>query len=417
MVRRSPSFGGALFLTGTLALGNSAAMAATDPADLVLTDAKVYTADANHTMAQAIAVRDGRIVYVGDNAGVRSFVGPATKVERLEGRLVLPGLIDSHVHADEMVRLDVCDLMNQPKSLAEIASFVQRCIRQYRIADGEWVVVRHWNYSYGNHPDESHPTLRAALDAATTRHPVHLDGDDGHHSAFNSAALARARNAAGATIGYSRATLRGELQRYSRLVGVDVAGEPNGTINDDGRDPIDVPSTFSLDLAVLMKDPGRVTALLNSAGITGILDPRVSPEALQLYDALEREGKLTVRAHVALYFDPDAALNADGKLDLDRLVAQAVALRERYAHDSLMRADIAGLSAVQQEFTTKLAPALSQQLKMTPDQFNGFVSQKFPAVAAGMAVYGYAAAVDGESLRQAGAVVFDNMTDLVDLLA
>ena len=49
------------------------------------------------------------------------------------------------------------------------------------------------------------------------------------------------------------------------------------------------------------------------------------------------------------------------------------------------RADIAGLSAVQMEFSTKLAPALSQQLKMTPDQFNGFVSQQFPAVAAGMA--------------------------------
>lgn len=48
------------------------------------------------------------------------------------------------------------------------------------------------------------------------------------------------------------------------------------------------------------------------------------------------------------------------------------------------RADIAGLSAVQSEFTTKLAPALSQQLKMTPEQFNGFVSQNFPAVAAGM---------------------------------
>ncbi len=324
---------------GVLVISNGLALAAPSPADLVLTDARIYTADAARSMAEAVAVRDGRIVYVGKKEGAQAFIGPATKVEHLGGRLVLPGLIDSHVHADEMVRLDVCDLKNEPKSLSEITAFVQECIRRYKIADGDWVVVRHWNYSYGNTPDDAHPTLRAALDLATTRSPVHLDGDDGHHSAFNSAALARAHNAAGATIGYSRATLRGELQRYSRLVGVDVAGEPNGTINDDGRNPIDVPSTFLLDLSVLMKDPGRVTVLLNSAGITGILDPRVSPEALPLYDALELNGKLTVRAHVALYFDPDSIQTPDGQPDWDRMVSTAVALRERYAHDPLIRAD------------------------------------------------------------------------------
>lgn len=324
---------------GVLAAFSGLALAAPKPADLVLTDARIYTADRARSMAEALAVRDGRIVYVGKIAGAQAFIGPATKVAHLGGRLVLPGLIDSHVHADEMVRLDVCDLKNEPKSLAEITAFVQECIRRYKITDGDWVVARHWNYSYGNAPDESHPTLRAALDLASPRSPVHLDGDDGHHSAFNSLALARARNAAGVTIGYSRASLRGELQRYSRLVGVDVAGEPNGTINDDGRNPIDVPSTFSLDLSILMKDPGRITALLNSSGITGILDPRVSPEALPLYDALERGGKLTMRAHVALYFDPDSTQTAEGQPDWDRMVSTAVALRERYAHDPLIRAD------------------------------------------------------------------------------
>jgi hypothetical protein len=328
-----------LALAGALAICNGLALAAPMPADLVLTDARIYTADAARSMAEAVAVRDGRIVYVGKKAGAQAFIGPATKVEHLGGRLVLPGLIDSHVHADEMVRLDVCDLKNEPKSLAGITAFVQECIRRYQIADGDWVVVRHWNYSYGNVPDASHPTLRAALDLASARSPVHLDGDDGHHSAFNSLALARARNAAGATIGYSRATLRGELQRYSRLVGVDVAGEPNGTVNDDGRNPLDVPSTFMLDLGILMKDPGRVTALLNSAGITGILDPRVSPQALQLFDELEKSSKLTVRAHIALYFDPESMQTPNGQPDWDRMVSTAVALRERYAHDPLIRAD------------------------------------------------------------------------------
>jgi predicted amidohydrolase YtcJ len=319
--------------------------AAPAPAELVITDAKIYTADAARHMAKALALRHGRIVYVGTGAGARAYVGPRTRLRPLHGRLLLPGLIDSHVHADEIVPLDVCDLKNAPKSLAEISAFVQGCIQHYQVADGEWVVVRHWNYSYGNQPDATHPSLRAALDLATTRNPVHLDGDDGHHSAFNSMALARARSAAGTVVGYSRATLRAELQQYRRLVGVDVAGEPDGTANDEARNPLDMPSTFSLDLAELMKDPGRVTALLNGAGITAILDPRVSPETMPLYETLERSGDLSVRVHVALYFDPQLVLNATGQPDWDRMVAQASALRAKYARDPLIRADTVKLYA------------------------------------------------------------------------
>ena len=319
--------------------------AAVTPADVVLTDARIYTADAARTTARALAIRDGRIVYVGSSAGVKTYIGSGTRVERLAGRLVLPGLIDSHVHADEIVPLDVCDLKNESKSLAEITAFVQGCIQRYRIAAGDWVIVRHWNYSYGNQPDAAHPTLRAALDLASIHNPVHLDGDDGHHSAFNSLALARAKNGAGARVGYTRATLGGDLQKHRRLVGVDVAGEPNGTVNDDGRNPLDLPSTFSLDLVELMKAPGRVTALLNSAGITAILDPRVSPEAVSLYDTLEKNGELTVRASLAIYLDPELLQTAAGQPDWDRMVSEASALRARYAHDPLIRADIVKLFA------------------------------------------------------------------------
>jgi predicted amidohydrolase YtcJ len=85
--------------------------------------------------------------------------------------------------------------------------------------------------------------------------------------------------------------------------------------------------------------------LLNSAGITGILDPRVSPEALQLFDALEKSSKLTVRAHVALYFDPEEMQTTEGQPDWDRIVSTAVALRARYAHDPLIRADVVKIFA------------------------------------------------------------------------
>ena len=191
---------------GLCALANAADTPA--PADLVIIDAKIYTADAKHSMAQALAVRAGKIVFVGSKAEAAHWIGPQTKVETQNGRLVLPGLFDSHIHPSGIVDLDVCDLKSAAKSLKEMTAFVADCIRRYKIPDGEWVTVRQWNFSNGNEPDAAHPTLRAALDLASTTRPIQLQGNDGHHGAFNSAALARAI-AAGKKIGYSKATLAG----------------------------------------------------------------------------------------------------------------------------------------------------------------------------------------------------------------
>ncbi len=182
------------------------------PADLVITDAKIYTADANRSMADAIAFSAGTIVFVGSKAGAEGWIGPRTTVERQGGRLILPGLFDSHIHPGGIVDLDVCDLKSAPKSLEEMTDFVSACIERYKIPAGEWVSVRQWNFSNGNDPDAAHPTLRAALDLASTAHPIQLLGNDGHHGAFNSAALARAADAAGRKIGYSKQSLAGEFK-------------------------------------------------------------------------------------------------------------------------------------------------------------------------------------------------------------
>jgi predicted amidohydrolase YtcJ len=72
-------------------------------------DGKIYTEDAHHRTVQALAVRDGRLVYVGTNAGAEKLIGPKTQVERLGGKLVLPGLIDAHIHPTGIVKVDACD--------------------------------------------------------------------------------------------------------------------------------------------------------------------------------------------------------------------------------------------------------------------------------------------------------------------
>src|SRR5437660_12816037 len=91
-----------------------AGAADTPAADVVLSDAKIYTVDKSHSIAEALAVRDGKIVFVGSSAEARSWVGLQTRVEKLGGRLVLPGLVDAHIHPLDIADLDVRDLDHHP---------------------------------------------------------------------------------------------------------------------------------------------------------------------------------------------------------------------------------------------------------------------------------------------------------------
>jgi len=239
-----------ILLSATLLPAANAA--ANTPADLVVTEARIYTAS-DHGYAEALAVSGDRLVYVGSKSGAAEWIGPATKVENLHGRLVLPGIIDSHIHPSGIVDLDVCDLDSKAKSLGELTVFVRGCIERYKIPAGEWVNVRQWNFADNNRPDSTHPTLRAALDLASTQHPIQLLGNDGHHGAFNSMALARAKNAKGERIGFTRATLATDFAAVARLVGVDANGAPNGTANEEARYIMDATFMLFVDLPEVMK--------------------------------------------------------------------------------------------------------------------------------------------------------------------
>jgi hypothetical protein len=316
------------------------------PADVVVTDARIYTAGAHREMAEALAMRDGRFVYVGDAQGAKEWIGPRTKLLRLAGKLVLPGLIDSHVHPLDIVEFDVCDLKSKPRrTLSELSSFVHACVLKYRPARGQWLFVYQWNYTGGNQPDRAFRTLRAALDAAAPDNPVELLGNDGHHGAYNSKALELAQDAAGRRIGWSKATLAGEFARFAKLVGVDDMGEPNGILTEEARYTME---TITMDyghLEDVLKVPERITQRLNSAGITGMLDAMAAPEGLAVYDKLLARGQLTVRTTLAQYYDPEAFRQPDGRVDYAAMVAKASAVREKYAASALVQADTVKLFA------------------------------------------------------------------------
>ena len=335
----------AVFIIAAPCLSGVSAAADNKPADLVVTEARIYTATANHDYAQALAVRDGRIVFVGSNDEAAKWIGPQTKTESLRGELVLPGIIDSHIHATGIVELDVCDLKSEPKSLAALTEFVRGCIKRYKTPASEWLSVRQWNFSDGNQPDAAHPTLRAALDLASKDVPIQLLGNDGHHGAFNGAGLARAMNAKGVPVGLSRATLATDFAKYSKLIGVDAHGEPNGNLNEEARALTGAPNLLVVDLPAVTKEPQKVTERLNSVGITGILDPLVTPEIRVVYDALEQRGQLTIRARFAQFYDPDQFRDDGGKVDYRKMVETAIAVRAKYANDPLIRANFVKLFA------------------------------------------------------------------------
>jgi predicted amidohydrolase YtcJ len=315
------------------------------PADMVITNARVYTASPAHGLAESFAVRDGKIVFVGTSSAGAEWVGPRTTVKDLHGQFVLPGLTDSHVHATAIVDIDTCDLKSEPKSLAELSAFVRACIDRYAIPAGEWVNVSQWNLANGNQPDAEHPTLRAALDLASKDRPVQLIGNDGHHSAYNSFALANAKTADGRRIGLSRKTLRKEFAPVAKLVGVDAHGEPNGNVNENARDLMGGPNILLVTLPEVSKVPEKIMQRLNSVGITNILDPLVTPEILAVYDNLQHQGRLTVRPTLAQYYDPAQFHNAKGHVDYDAMVSRAIVVRDKYAHDPMIRANVVKLFA------------------------------------------------------------------------
>ena len=167
---------------------HAAADAAAPPADMVYRNGYVYTVDETDSVRQALAVRGGRIVYVGDNAGARPLIGKATKVIDLHGRMLMPGLIDAHMHPQSGgSRLLNCSLNYEPLTVPQFQARIQACLDQDKQKDpGRWLVVVNW-FQQGMQPDGV-ATTAATLDALKTTRPVIVRSSFGHSAQLNSRA-------------------------------------------------------------------------------------------------------------------------------------------------------------------------------------------------------------------------------------
>jgi len=278
------------------------------PADLAFFGGRIFTADTARSEAQAVAVREGRIVYVGSTEGLQPYLAERTEVVDLEGRMLLPGFHDTHVHpVSGGVEAGECDL-NAAEKREDVVSMVSACA-EGTPAD-QW--IRGGGYQLPLFPDGA--PSRDLLDSIIGDRPAFLNSSDAHSAWVSSRALA----IAGITRDTRPPAPDGVIVRTE-------TGEPQGTLRESAMELVErhlPPRTDSEILAGLER--GLATAA--SFGITTVHEARAGEAFLRAYASAADRSLLTARAIVALTVDPRRG---------SEQVTELAELRRRYARQDV----------------------------------------------------------------------------------
>ncbi len=304
------ALGVTLTATCTVALGDGTRTIA----DSVYRDGYVYTVDAAGTAAQAIGIARGRIVYVGNDEGVKSFIDKNTRVVDLQGHMVMPGLIDGHMHP-VIAGIDLlkCNLNYESLAVADFQRRIQACLDQrHSDAPDAWLEVVNW-FRYGMSP-KGVAVTRTTLDALRTQRPILVRDSFGHSSLANSRALVLAK-----VTPESKDPAGGRIDR-------DAAGAPTGILEDAAQEAVGalLPKPTPKDYVA-----GARAALdaLRRQGITTFLDAIGDEVDIDAVATLERDGALTARAHFAPLIRPAEAPDPEAAR---KAVARVTAVAKKY---------------------------------------------------------------------------------------
>lgn len=248
-------------------------------ADLILHNGKVVTVDKSFSVHEAVAVQDGRILRVSTNAEILKLKGPRTAVHDLQGKMVLPGLIDSHVHPTGACMTEFDHPIPEMETIQDVLNYIQG--RTKALAPGEWIVVR--QVFITRLKEQRYPS-RAELDAAAPKHPVlYSTGPD---ASVNTLAMKLSKIDKDFKVTDGGA---GFAEKDPKT------GEPTGILRNctryvksqpSGRQATDSDRTERL--LALFKD-------YNSVGLTGIIDRDASGGAINQYHTLRDNKLLTLR--------------------------------------------------------------------------------------------------------------------------
>lgn len=262
-------------------LAGLGAAGAQPAADLVLLNGKVWTANELQPRAEAVASIGPRIVAVGASADIRKWVGPATRVIDLRGRLVTPGFNDAHVHffsgGAGLSGVQLRDARSQAEFRDRIAAFAAK------LPDDRWITGGDWDHE--NWSPAELPT-RQLIDGVTANHPVFVSRLDGHMALANSLALKVA--------GITRET----------------PDPPGGAIVRDARgDPAGVLKDAAMELVRRVIPPPRPAGIADALraalcyaaanGVTSVQDMSATLDVFAGYQILLGKGELTARVYGA----------------------------------------------------------------------------------------------------------------------
>lgn len=253
-------------------------------ADLALINGKIITVDEKFSIFEAVSVKDGKIQHVGTTDEVKKLTGPETKIVDLEGKTVMPGLFDSHIHIPGTgSALMMINCRTPPMySIEDMKKAVAEKVKESK--PGEWVIGRGWDQA--KLKEQRNPS-RWDLDEVSPDNPVILTRTCGHLLVANSKALEIA--------GITKDTpnpVGGQIVKNKE-------GEPTGMFEETAMNLVrqHVPEDGIPEFMAQIK---AAYDALNEVGITSVIDPGTSEDQMVAYQLLKEQGLVTVRTNMML---------------------------------------------------------------------------------------------------------------------
>ncbi len=262
-------------------------------ADLILLNARIYTVNPGQPWADAMAIRDGQITYVGNNQGAREWIGESSKTVDLNGQMILPGFHDIHVHPVESGVLYQQCVLFDIRGVAKLLDKIRACASAN--PDDEWIVGGGWtldNFVPSGLPDKK------LLDDIVPDRPVSLKSSDGHSLWVNSKALELAGIDA-----TTRDPENGRIDRYPN------SNEPSGSLQEDSAIMLVAKHEPPLTPDDLINGLKYARDLFHSFGITGVQDALLKLEpgdgyyGLDAYNHLDARNELNLHVVTALFWE------------------------------------------------------------------------------------------------------------------
>lgn len=253
-----------------------------ESADAVYINGRVYTVNQAQPWAEAVAIKDGKFIAVGSSADINAMAGNGTKVIDLNGRFVMPGLHDIHLHIQNAYTADALDgkLLFIPSGITSVDELA-KVLREYVHANPDAALLFAENLPYTLFPD-NHPK-KEFLDAIVDDRPFYILSETQHEGLMNSKAL----EAEGITADTPNPEL-GEIMKDPET------GEPTGFLKEEATKP--VWSRYPIPAPEAVEQGLKATlAYGNSVGLTSVMQVHAKPDVANGVKGLEDKGELTMR--------------------------------------------------------------------------------------------------------------------------